>query len=92
MLTSSLMISILATDYIQKSRGQALLFSFESVAKFDIKVKLTMYMDRAYVLQTYYSPKQPRTSFPFYKFFYPTISARISVQLRRTILVRGYVS
>jgi hypothetical protein len=24
------------------------------------------------------SPKQPRTSFPFYKFFYPTISGRIS--------------
>ena len=24
-------------------------------------------------------PKQPRTSFPFYKFFYPTISGRISV-------------
>ena len=23
-------------------------------------------------------PKQPRTSFPFYKFFYPTISGRIS--------------
>ena len=23
-------------------------------------------------------PKQPRTSFPFYKFFYPTISAKIS--------------
>ena len=23
-------------------------------------------------------PKWPRTSFPFYKFFYPTISARIS--------------
>ena len=24
------------------------------------------------------SPKQPRTSFPFYKFFYPTISGRIT--------------
>ena len=24
------------------------------------------------------SPEQPRTSFPFYKFFYPTISGRIS--------------
>jgi hypothetical protein len=23
-------------------------------------------------------PKQPRTSFPFYKFFYPIISAKVS--------------
>ena len=28
--------------------------------------------------QLYCSPKQPRTSFPFYKFFYTTISNRIS--------------
>ena len=34
-------------------------------------------------------PKQPRTSFPFYKFFYPTISGRISgcsVQWQRTTM------
>ena len=24
-------------------------------------------------------PKQPRTSFPFYKFFYPIVSAKVSV-------------
>jgi hypothetical protein len=27
-------------------------------------------------------PKQPRTSFPFYKFFYPTISGRISAKMQ----------
>ena len=35
-------------------------------------------------------PKQPRTSFPFYKFFYPTISARIS-ELRRPFEEEGFV-
>ena len=30
-------------------------------------------------------PKQPRTSFPFYKFFYPTISGRISDWLQLTL-------
>ena len=34
------LISNLATDYIQKTRGQALL----SVAKFDIKVKVTTWI------------------------------------------------
>ena len=40
-------ISILATYHIQKRRGQALLFSFEYnlSPEFDIKVKVTMYMD-----------------------------------------------
>ena len=33
-------------------------------------------------------PKQPRTSFPFYKFFYPIISAKVSAHpLKITLIV-----
>ena len=45
-LVTLTLISNLATDYIQKRRGQALLFSFEynHVAKFDNKGKVTTWI------------------------------------------------
>ena len=33
---------------------------------------------RSFFLCSPYCPKQPRTSFPFYKFFYPIVSAKVS--------------
>ena len=39
-----ILIPNLATDYIQKRRGEPGLFSFESVAKFDIKVQVTTWI------------------------------------------------
>ena len=41
------LISNLVTDYVQKRTREPGLFSFESVTKIDIKVKVTTYMDRA---------------------------------------------
>ena len=43
-------ISILVTDYIQKRRGQALLFSFEYNLLPNLISNFNHYMDRAYVL------------------------------------------
>ena len=44
-VVTSTLISNSVTDYIQKRRGESGLFSFEyTVAKFDIKVKVTTWI------------------------------------------------
>ena len=46
------MKSILVTDYIQKSRGQTLLFSFEYNLLPNLISNFNHYMDRAYVVKS----------------------------------------
>ena len=50
----------------------------KSWKKYPKKLHTLMAVGRFFFLCSPDCPKQSRSSFPFYKFFYPTISARIS--------------
>jgi hypothetical protein len=55
-------------------------FAHKKVEKPPQKVAYTSGSWEVFFLCSPDCPKQPRTSFPFYKLFYPTISGRISDQ------------
>jgi hypothetical protein len=68
---------------MQLFSADATIFSKKKLKKFCLqKVEKTtpiscILMEVVFLCSTE-CPKQPRTSFPFYKFFHPTISGRIS--------------
>ena len=55
----------------------SIFFCLQKVEKNTTKSCILMAVERFFLCSPD-CPKQPRTSFPFYKFFYPTISDRIS--------------
>ena len=69
--------SMRTLKYFQKI---LIFFCPQKVEKTTPKSCILMAVGRGFFLCSPACPKQPRTSFPFYKLFYPSISARISAQ------------